>query len=80
MYIHTCRRTGSLIEKKEEISPTSNILSYYIQLTIRIVIAIVVVISLIVLFVSRTVLVERLIASSPYTSGKDFTNVFDTRV
>lgn len=36
--------------------------------------------SLIVLFVSRTVLVERLIASSPRTSRKDFTNVFDTRV
>lgn len=36
--------------------------------------------SLVVLFVSRTVLVERLIASSPRTSGKDFTNVFDTRV
>lgn len=36
--------------------------------------------SLIVLFFSRTVLVERLIASSPRTSGKDFTNVFDTRV
>lgn len=36
--------------------------------------------SLIILFVSRTVLVERLIASSPRTSGKDFTNVFDTRV
>lgn len=36
--------------------------------------------SLIVLFLSRTVLVERLIASSPRTSGKDFINVFDTRV
>lgn len=36
--------------------------------------------SLIVLFVSRTVLVERLIASSPRTSGKNFINVFDTRV
>lgn len=36
--------------------------------------------SLIILFVSRTVLVERLIASSPRTSGKDFTNVFDARV
>lgn len=66
--------------RKEEISPTSNILSYYIQLTIRIVIAIVVAMSLIVLFVSRTVLVERLIASSPRTSRKDFIKVFDTRV
>lgn len=44
------------------------------------IIAIVAAMSLIVLFVSRTVLVERLIASSPRTSEKDFTNVFDTRV
>lgn len=36
--------------------------------------------SLIVLFVSRTVLVKRLIASSPRTNRKDFTNIFDTRV